>query len=151
MPDSRELGVVLTPPKTVEYIISRLGPIGKNDKILDPCVGPGIFVEKLINMGINKEQIFAFDINSDYKSEIEKLGISFKSQDTLLALYPNSYNEYDFIIGNPPYLNKASKYVSENKDKLKTIYGKINAHETYAMFIVNSIWRLKEGGKLGFI
>ena len=151
MPNSRDLGVVLTPPKTAEYIISRLGPIGKNDKILDPCVGPGIFVKELLNNGINKEQIFAFDINSDYESEIEKLGISFKSQDTLLALYPNSYNEYDFIIGNPPYLNKASKYVSENKDKLKKIYGKINAHETYAMFIVNSIWRLKIGGKLGFI
>ncbi|MFX1239068.1 MAG: Eco57I restriction-modification methylase domain-containing protein, partial [Promethearchaeota archaeon] len=35
--------------------------------------------------------------------------------------------------------------------KLKKIYGKINAHETYAMFILNGIWRLKEGGKLGFI
>ncbi len=151
MPNSKELGVVLTPPKTVEYIISRLGPIGKNDKILDPCVGPGIFVKVLLNIGIKKEQIFAFDINPDYKFEIEKLGISFKSQDTLLKLYPDSYNEFDFIIGNPPYLNKASKYVSKNKEKLKRIYGKINSHETYAMFIVNSIWRLKNGGKLGFI
>ena len=151
MPNSKELGVILTPPKTVEYIISRLGPIGKNDKILDPCVGPGIFVKELLNIGIKKEQIFTFDINPDYKSEIEKLGISFKSHDTLLALYLDSYNEFDFIIGNPPYLNKASKYVSKNKEKLKRIYGKINAHETYAMFIVNSIWRLKNGGKLGFI
>ena len=39
MPNSKELGVVLTPPKTVEYIISRLGPIDKEQKILDPCVG----------------------------------------------------------------------------------------------------------------
>ena len=54
-------------------------------------------------------------------------------------------------MGNPPYLNKASTYVRTNKVKLRKIYGKINAHETYAMFIVNSIWRLKEGGKLGFI
>jgi len=54
-------------------------------------------------------------------------------------------------VGNPPYLNKASTYVRTNKVKLRKIYGKINAHETYAMFIVNSIWRLKEGGKLGFI
>ena len=63
----------------------------------------------------------------------------------------DSYNEYDFIVGNPPYLNKASTYVRLNREKLNKIYGKINAHETYAMFIVNSIWRLKEGGKLGFI
>jgi hypothetical protein len=128
-----------------------LGKIEKDQKILDPCVGPGIFVKKLIESGVNKKQIFAYDINSGIKGEIEKLGISFKVQDTLMALYPDSYNEFDFIVGNPPYLNKASTYIRKNKLKLRKIYGKINAHESYAMFIVNSIWRLKEGGKLGFI
>lgn len=118
---------------------------------MDPCVGPGIFVAKLLESGIDKCQIYTFDINTDYKSEIEKFGVSFKKQDTLLALYPDSYNEFDIILGNPPYLNKASAYVKKNKAKLRKIYGKINAHETYSMFLVNSIWRLKEGGKLGFI
>ncbi|MCK4380615.1 MAG: N-6 DNA methylase [Candidatus Lokiarchaeota archaeon] len=149
--NSKELGVVLTPPQTVEYIISRLGAIKDEQKILDPCVGPGIFIKKLIESGVGKNQIFAYDINSSFQKEIEKLGIFFKVQDTLIALYPDSYNEFDFIVGNPPYLNKASVYVRKNKIKLKKIYGNINAHETYAMFIVNSIWRLKEGGKLGFI
>ncbi len=95
--------------------------------------------------------IFTYDINPEHKKMIENYGVSFKTQDTLTSLNPNSINEFDFIIGNPPYLNKASVYVRKNKTKLKKIYGKINAHETYAMFIVNSIWRLKEGGKLGFI
>ena len=104
-----------------------------------------------MEIGVNKNQIFAYDINKSFQSELENLGISFKSQDTLIALYPDSYNEFDFIVGNPPYLNKASAYVRKNKIKLRNIYVKINAHETYAMFIVNSIWRLKEGGKLGFI
>ena len=91
------------------------------------------------------------NINSEVKSELDILNVRFKSMDTLLSLYPDSYNQFDFIIGNPPYLNKASTYVRNNKEKLKKIYGKINSHETYAMFIVNSIWRLKNGGKLGFI
>ncbi|MEE9378045.1 MAG: N-6 DNA methylase [Candidatus Lokiarchaeia archaeon] len=149
--NSKELGVVLTPPQTVEYIISRLGEIKDEQKILDPCVGPGIFIKKLIESGVGKNQIFAYDINSSFQKEIEKLGIFFKRQDTLIALYPDSYKEFDYIVGNPPYLNKASAYVRKNKLKLRKIYGNINAHETYAMFIVNSIWRLKEGGKLGFI
>ncbi|MFX1411118.1 MAG: Eco57I restriction-modification methylase domain-containing protein, partial [Promethearchaeota archaeon] len=149
--NSKELGVVITPPKTAEYIISRLGEIEDDQLVLDPCVGPGIFVIKLLESGVDKRQIFASDIDLSFKNEIEKLGVSFKEQDTLLALYPDSYNEFDIIVGNPPYLNKASTYVRKNKSKLKDIYGKINAHETYAMFIVNSIWRLKEGGKLGFI
>jgi len=149
--NKKDYGVVLTPQKTAKYIISRLGEIKKDQKILDPCVGPGIFVKELLKVGVEKEQIFTYDINSEVKSELDILNVRFKSMDTLLSLYPDSYNQFDFIIGNPPYLNKASTYVRNNKEKLKKIYGKINSHETYAMFIVNSIWRLKNGGKLGFI
>ena len=148
---NKELGLVVTPPKTAEYIISRLGPISKHDKILDPCVGPGIFIKELLNVGIDSKQIFTYDINSEFQYELEIFNIRFEALDTLLSLYPDSYNYYDFIVGNPPYLNKSSTYIHNNREKLKKIYGEINAHETYSMFIVNSIWRLKEGGKLGFI
>jgi len=147
----KELGAVLTPPKTAEYIVSKLGKIKENQKVLEPCAGPGIFVKSLLKSGVNKSQIFCHDINSDYKEFIEDLGVSFKSVDSLLSFNSKCYEEYDFIVGNPPYLNKASNYVRKNRAKLKKIYGKINAHETYSMFIVSSIWRLKEGGKLGFI
>jgi hypothetical protein len=128
-----------------------MGEVKDGQTVLDPCVGPGIFIKKLIEAGIDSSKLFAFDINSSFLKKVETLGVSTKNQDTLIALYPYSYNQFDFIVGNPPYLNKASTYVRKNKKKLRKIYGKINAHETYAMFIVNSIWRLKEGGKLGFI
>ncbi len=151
MSSKKDLGVVLTPPKTAEYIISRLGQIKEDHKVLDPCVGPGVFVKRLLERGIKKSQIFTYDINPAYKNDIERLGVSFEAKDTLLSINSKAYNEFDLIVGNPPYLNKASSYVGENRAILKKIYGKINAHETYSMFIVNSIWRLKNGGKLGFI
>ncbi|MFX1274116.1 MAG: class I SAM-dependent DNA methyltransferase [Promethearchaeota archaeon] len=151
MLNGKELGVVLTPKSTVDYIISRLGDIKKDEVILDPCVGPGAFIKGLLKAGVKSDQIFSFDINSEYKEKIEKLNVSFKTQDTLLSLTSDSYNQFDYIIGNPPYLNKASKYIRNNRIQLKKVYGKINAHETYAMFLVNGILRLKEGGKLGFI
>ncbi|MFX0046888.1 MAG: Eco57I restriction-modification methylase domain-containing protein [Candidatus Hermodarchaeota archaeon] len=147
----KELGTVLTPPKTAEYIVSKLGKIKKNQKVLDPCVGTGIFVKALINSGVNNSQIFCYDINPNYKETIEDLGVNFKSIDNLLSFNSDCYGEYDFVVGNPPYLNKSSSYVRNNRAKLKKIYGSINAHETYSMFIVNGIWRLKEGGKMGFI
>ncbi len=147
----KELGAVFTPPKTAEYIISRLGKIKETHKILDPCVGPGVFVKSLIKAGVNRSQIFCHDINPDYKKIIEDLGVDFKTADNLLSFNSESKNQYNFIVGNPPYLNKASNYVKQNRNELKKIYGKINAHEAYSMFIVNAIWRLKEGGKLGFI
>jgi hypothetical protein len=149
--NNKELGVVLTPPKTADYIVSKLGPISKNQKVLDPCVGPGVFVKSLLKAGFEKSQIYCHDVNLDYKSDLEKFGVNFNGIDNLLSFNSECYNEYDFIVGNPPYLNKASSYVRKNREELKKIYGKINAHETYSMFIVNSVWRLKEGGKLGFI
>jgi hypothetical protein len=131
--------------------VSKLGIIRNTQKVLDPCVGSGIFVKSLLKYGVDKSQIFCHDINSDYRADIEDLGVRFKAIDNLLSFNSECYDEYDFIVGNPPYLNKSSNYVRKNRSKLKQIYGKINAHETYSMFIVNSIWRLKEGGKLGFI
>ncbi len=80
----KELGVVLTPPKTAEYIVSKLGTIKKSQKILDPCVGPGIFVETLIKAGVDRNQIHAFDIDPTYEPIIENLGVCFKNLDNLL-------------------------------------------------------------------
>ena len=147
----KDLGLVITPNKTAEYLIHKLGTIKQNQSILDPCVGPGIFVKLLIKKGINRKQIHAFDISSEYEDHLRALGIHFERKDTLLSITEADHNQYDYIIGNPPYLNKSSSYVRENRKELRKIYGKINSHETYSMFIVNSIWRLKEGGKLAFI
>ena len=147
----KELGAVFTPVKTVEYIISRLGKIEEGQKILDPCVGPGIFVKMLLKHGVKKEQIYAFDLDNRYRKQIENYGINFTHVDSILSFNDESKNKFDFIVGNPPYLNKSSKYIKKHRNNLKKIYGDINAHETYSMFIVNGIWRLKEGGILGFI
>ena len=117
----KDLGLVTTPLKTAEYIISKLLPL-ENKRILDPCVGPGIFIKKLLEAGVRESQINAFDINSDYKNQIEAMCVNFKKQDYLLSLSAFNYNEFDIIIGNPPYLNKASQYVRKNKSKLKDIW-----------------------------
>ncbi|MBD3195512.1 MAG: N-6 DNA methylase [Candidatus Lokiarchaeota archaeon] len=149
--NGKELGLIKTPKKTANYLISKLGRINKNDKILDPCVGPGIFVTQLLERNISPSQIYAFDLNNAFKEDLEKLDINFEIKDTLLDFDKNDHGQFDFIIGNPPYLNKSSKYIRNNRNKLKKLYGDINAHETYSMFIVNSIWRLKQGGTLSFI
>ena len=149
--NEKDLGAVATPIKTAEYIISCLGKIGDKKKILEPCVGPGVFIEALLRNDVKKEQIYAYDINDKYREKIENYGANFKQIDTILSFKDEDKEKFDFIVGNPPYLNKSSKYVKKHRNNLKKLYGNINAHETYSMFIVNGIWRLKEGGILGFI
>lgn len=148
---NQELGLVVTPPKTSEYIVSRLGDISDDAKILDPCTGPGAFVSALLDRGVSPEQITALDINEEHRANIESMGVTFKRQDALLSLNPLSYNEFDFVVGNPPYLGKGNEYIRKNKHHFQKIYGKIHAHEAYAMFIINGIRRLKNGGMLAYI
>ncbi len=149
--NQKDLGLVVTPTKTADYIVSKLMPFKSEDMILDPCVGPGIFIQSLLKSGLNKSQIYTYDINPEYQSVMSKFGVSFEVKDYILSYSPLLSNKFDVILGNPPYLNKASSYIKKNRDKLKKFYGKINAHETYSMFFVSSIRRLRNGGKLGFI
>lgn len=147
----KQLGTILTPQLTAEYMCSKLVPIREGANILDPCVGPGVFIRILLENGVKRKQIHAYDIENSYIHSIRKLGIDFSVKDTLLDISKEEHNQFDFIIGNPPYLNKSSEYIRKHREELKEKYGHINAHETYSMFIVNAIWRLKEGGKLCFI
>ena len=91
--NEKDLGVVLTPPMTAEYIVSKLGDISYNQKVLDPCVGPGVFVKSLLKTGVNKSQIFCHDIDSKYKAIIEDLGVNFKVIDNLLSFNLPTRNE----------------------------------------------------------
>ena len=147
----KELGLITTPSKTADYLVARLGKIPKEAKVLDPCIGPGALVKALLRRKVEPRQITAFDISEDYLKSAQELGVDFRRQDALLSLTPFSYNEFDFIVGNPPYLSKASEYLRQKKISLRKIYGKIIAHETYGMFLVNGIRRLKNGGRLAFI
>ena len=147
----KELGLIKTPKRTAEYIISKVGPIKEGEKVLDPCVGPGVFVKSLLEAGVDRRQIFTHDLDDSYHENMDGRGVHFEAKDTLSSITPESHDQFDFIVGNPPYLNKASAYVRKHKKELRNLYGHVNSHETYAMFLVNGIWRLKEGGRLGFI
>ncbi len=151
--EKKNLGAFYTPPKTVSYMVSQLGKIEPEDKILEPCGGDGVFVKELIKQGVNPKQITVWDINPAIREEIESLGVSFECVDTLIDKTPGALfsEKFDFIIGNPPYLNKQSSYIKEKKSLLQKIFKEIGCHDTYAMFIYRSLELLNEGGILCFI
>ena len=66
--DNKDLGIVLTPSRTSDYIVSKLGHIKENQKVLDPCVGPGVFIKSLLKAGVKRSKIYAYDLNPCFKN-----------------------------------------------------------------------------------
>ncbi len=146
----KNLGAFYTPENTVRFMTALVSEKLENKKILEPSGGDGVFVQELIEKGSKPSNITVFDINPEVQQKIESFGVNFELGDTL---FKNTLgeNKYDLVIGNPPYLSKSSKYIKNNKLKLKKIYTEIGTHDTYAMFIYQGLKYLKEGGKLCFI
>lgn len=139
----------------LNYMVNRL-EISKDDLILEPCAGDGVFIEKIIKLFPDQfYKIEALDLNP---KAVTKLNTSFQSNniqirqaDTLLDLtldlYANMNGHYTKIIGNPPY---GAWQDYEKRTILKKIYGG-HVRETYTLFIRRAIDLLKENGKLVFI
>lgn len=142
----------------LEYMIE-IADIRSGSKILEPCVGGGAFLKKIIDLHQDKTlTIDCMDIDEDavklVESEIdypENHTISFKTADTLLDptldLIAASGGTYDCVIGNPPY---GAWQDMSRRELLKSQYGGY-VRETYNLFIRRALDVLKENGKLVFI
>lgn len=151
----KNLGAFYTPEHVVEYMIGLLGPLNEDSSILEPCGGDGAFVKKIIEIPkISSRQLTVWDINPSVEGDIEEFGVNFQIKDSLLETDFNNLFQprtFSHIIGNPPYLNKQSFYIKENKNRLKKLYLEIGANDTYAMFLYLGGKLLGNGGKLSYI
>ncbi|MBO8172130.1 MAG: N-6 DNA methylase [Bacillaceae bacterium] len=147
----RALGKYATPIKTVDYMVDKvLEHIAdiNHPVILDPAVGDGVFVDRLIHKGIDPSFIHAFDIDPEVVEKNRHRLPLITIQDFLLA----DASQYDVIIGNPPYKSKRqSSYIKANRLRLEKQFAEIGVQNLYAMFIYQAFQQLKEGGLLCFI
>lgn len=72
-------------------------------------------------------------------------------EDTVLAVVVKNYMTYDYVVGNPPYVN--IKNVKESK---QTWYNELydsafGRFDLYVLFLEKGLGMLSENGKLGFI
>jgi len=141
--NKKDLGAFYTPKHTVDYMLSLLSNFNEDSKLLEPCGEDGIFISNILQKKLLKpEQIDVWDINPKVKDYINNLKVKFEIKDTLLEtnfkndnLF-NKVKKFTHIIGNPPYLNKQSNYIKNNKNKLKKIYQEIGVNDTYALFFI---------------
>lgn len=138
-------GKVYTPDNIVDFMLSGLN-IKKDSRILEPSCGMGAFLSKLENLSDNVD---AYDLDEAALNydRVHFKKVNYRLKDYLDVIEGN----YDFIIGNPPYI-RFQDLDELTRFKLKhMIIGKSGNPDLYYAFIEKSVSLLKPNGVLCFI
>jgi adenine-specific DNA-methyltransferase len=154
--NSETLGQVFTLPKIAAFMANLLKKINiETPKILDPCIGPNTFPEKIQDIFPNAyitgveldSRLVSKEIRSFYASNNRKL-----VEGSFFDLA--TQEKFDAIIQNPPYVrhellrngaNSKENIVATLSASNITIPSKSNL---YIYFLLKSLLHLNEGGKL---
>lgn len=140
-----------TPVKIAEFMCSWIFGGDRKSKILEPAYGLGIFSRTF--SGVANLKIDAYEIDKHVYScalPICPDSVCLKNED----YFKSGWNEkYDGIICNPPYLKfhdyDNAKYISDVNNRLGT---KLNGFTNlYTLFLLKSIFQLRENGRLAYI
>jgi len=91
--------------------------------------------------------------NVRYLQEEHNDGRLFKMfEDTVLALVVKNYMEYDYVVGNPPYV-RIQNLPDSQKEMMDTLYDATTGnYDIYCPFYERGLdWLREDSGKLGFI
>lgn len=145
----------------VSYLRDKYFNASQSLKVLEPSCGDGVFLKALNNNFIDIDlTVDAVDLN---KNAIEHVHL-------LLDTFEGTYNvtnadyldwcsqhdeQYDLIIGNPPYISK-KLLTEEQKNSCRHIHSKnlefgSEIHNIWTSFLCDGIARLKEKGAIGFV
>jgi len=120
-----------------------------NGDCLEPSFGDGDFIEELKNYDLN---IDAYEIDTEiFKDKFDLSNVKLFNND---FIYNNITKKYNFIVGNPPYIELTySFYTKEQQKELNKLYkascdGRMNLTH---IFIYKCLDLLKDDGILAFL
>ena len=159
--ERKATGSYYTPTRIVKKLCNKLfsmnNPVGK--KILDPCCGTGNFILQLPNE-IDFEYVYGNDIDT-ISVQIARINFALKYDQYAPEivyghitekdyLCDEKENEYDFIIGNPPWgYDFSDLYKRELRSRYYSALG--NSIESYDIFVEQALSNLNPDGILSFI
>jgi phospholipid N-methyltransferase len=144
-------GIFFTPDTVVNKIVDNL-KINNNSKILEPSFGEGIFIDSIISANKKKDlEITGIELDkhlfkNSSKKYSNKKNVKIYNQNFLTDFHDDNF---DLIIGNPPYGSKIEKKEFEllKSNKIFDNFGK----EPAILFTLKAISLLKNHGRLIFI
>jgi len=141
----KSLGQYFTPKSIREMLLSKLPNTIKNPKVLDPACGTGEFLHTAKEY-FKDPRLYGWDIDKKLIN-IAKTLISTANLKHIDALLNEDYNNYDFVIGNPPYYEFSPPETIKKKFR-EIINGRVNI---FSLFIYQGIKWLREGGYLAYV
>jgi len=138
---------------TNEQIADSVATLVANDVgiapvVLEPSYGAGQFISS-IKKHISDASIVGYEIDKDVFKNISD--VKCYNED---FLFSDRRDQYDLIIGNPPYIELAySFYSDESRDEIKKAFGKRGRGRLNLVhaFMDRSFELLKEGGVIAFL
>ena len=131
----------------IQFLEDRVG-FACGAKILEPSCGEGSFLEPLEKIPF----VGVTGIDSDL-SAIAYCQSKFKKSTLIHQDFLEHKSQYDFIIGNPPYISK--KHLSlESRERCRHVAGPKRSHwcsNMWVAFVLHSISLLNNGGCLAFV
>ncbi len=142
--NKQSLGQFMSPKPLREYLLNQLN-IKNGDKVLDPSVGTGEFLND-VKKRCPGVKLYGWDIDKNILEYAKKLVPAAKLSNISSLSMPEK-GKYDFVIGNPPYF----QLKLDNTEKTvfrEVISGRPNI---FALFFKVGIEALKPGGELAYI
>lgn len=138
-------GQYFTPKSIREELLRKLPPINKFIKILDPACGTGEFLLSASKYFKNAG-LFGWEIDENLVTICKKLVPEAKLE-LIDSLTKNSKNEFDYVIGNPPYFEfRPSNEIRSNYKEV--LNGRVNI---FNLFIKLGLDLIKENGYLAYV
>lgn len=150
------MGQVFTPHLLAKFMVSLFqSDLKKDDKILDPCIGPNTFLSYLDDIS-SSIQITGVELDESLISENIREFYKKPNRQLILDSFFNLplSEKFDFIIQNPPYVRQELMMNGENSKLLalkslpslpQIIPAKSNL---YVYFLLKSIFHLADHGRM---
>jgi len=169
--EKKENGVVFTPSWVVDFMVDEIIKskiITGKEKILDAGCGDGIFavtmakkfseISKKPIQKVIEENIYFIDVSKKY-IETTKQNLQNLSKDKIKKFngieddfcFHNFNTQFDFIIGNPPYVRIQNLNERRNELQRKFITASSGSVDLYFCFFEQALSLLNEDGNIVFI
>ena len=152
-------GVVYTPPEVADEV-AKVGvsfcsrePL----RVLEPSAGDGAFLRALVSIGIEEHNITAVDIDDEAVSQLrgQYRNATVIESDFLKYVLSRSGDEFDLVIGNPPFIKRVGYSVAfkGRLEKLSQLTGFPLAElkNSWAAFVVGAVSLVGPNGVLALV